>query len=434
MFTKLLLSLVFIVSVAFLASSCVQAQISQSGRGTPREMSLPKLKFPEGKSSVEVPFEISGNWMVIPISINGSRPMRFVLDSGAPGTILQNAEIAASLNLKIVGKMPIRGAGGTAGEASIAEGVTVNIGGIEQSDGRVVVSPPPPSQGMRAMNRGDGVIGRTVFASLVVEVDWEKQILKFYDPAKFKYSGAGTVVPLTFDENGRPYTMASVAVAADDKLIPIKVVVDTGGSHALSLDVGSKPEIKLPEGAIKTVLGRGAGGEITGYTGQVKRFQLGGQTLENIPAMFPDANSGITGIGGRQGSLGAGILRRFKVIYDYSHQQMIVEPNKFFSEPFNVAPPTVINTANTNGVPTVLQDYVGHYGERMISADGGALVIQRPGGPKLKMVATSAKDEFTLEQIPAAKIKFIRDDAGKVTEVQVLNREGKWEASKKDKS
>lgn len=429
MFTKSILCLVFIFSFLFLDNSCAYGQVPQPGQqptGAPREMPLPTIKFPKGENFVEVPFEVAGNWMVIPVSINGSRPLRFVLDTGAQGTILNNSEIAGSLNLKIVGKMPIRGAGGAGGEVSIAEGVTFNIGGIELSNTGLAIR-PPPQPGMKFMGGLDGVIGRIVFATLVVEVDWEKQVLKFYDPSKYKYSGSGTVLPLTFDEGGRPYTTASVAVS-DDKLIPIKVVVDTGGSHALSLDVGSKPEIKLPEGAAKVVLGRGAGGEITGSTGQVKKFQLGSQTVENVPTIFPDSNSGMTGIGGRQGSLGAGVLRLFKVIYDYSRKQMIVEPNKFFRDPFRVAPAA---TANTNVSPSALQDYAGRYGERTVSSEDGSLYIQRPGGQKLKLVAVS-KDEFTLERIPTARIKFVRDETGKITEIQVLTPEGNWEKSKKE--
>ncbi|HUQ33179.1 MAG TPA: aspartyl protease family protein [Pyrinomonadaceae bacterium] len=392
-------------------------------------MRLPSVSFPAGKSFVEVPFEISGNWMVIPISINGSRPLRFVLDTGAQGTFLQNIEIVESLNLKIVGKMPIRGGGGAGGEASVAEKVTFNIGGIELSNGGLVIY-PPPQQGIRRAGNRDGVIGRIVFSTLVVEVDWEKQVLKFYDPAKYKYSGSGTILPLTFDEGERPYTVASVAVS-DDKLIPVKLVVDTGGSHTLSLDLGSKPEIKLPAGAVKGVLlGWGAGGEINGSTGQIKKFHLGGQTIENVPTIFPDSDSGITGIGGRQGSLGTGLLRRFKIIYDYSRKQMIIEPNKFFGEPFAVAP-TIAATVNTSVSPTSLQEYVGGYGERTISAGDGALYLQRQGGPKIKLVS-AGKDEFTIERIPTARIKFVRGESGEVTEIQVLNRDGNWEKVKKE--
>src|SRR5438034_3401475 len=123
-----------------LLSATGTAQTPQVQRQMP--LQLPKLNFPDGKSVVEIPFEVEGNWMVIPVRINGSRPLRFVLDTGAQGTFLQNTEIADSLNLKIVGKMPIRGAGGAGGEASVAENVTFNIGGIELSNGRLVVAPP----------------------------------------------------------------------------------------------------------------------------------------------------------------------------------------------------------------------------------------------------------------------------------------------------
>ena len=378
-------------------------------------MQLPKLNFPDGKSVVEIPFEVEGNWMVIPVSINGSRPLRFVLDTGAQGTVLQNPEIADSLNFKITGKMAVRGAGGAGAgrEASIAENVTLNIGGIELSNGRLVVS--PASSDSRTMATHDGVIGRTVFATLVVEVDWEKRTVRFYEPSKYNYSGPGTILPLTFDEGGRPYTTASVAVA-DEKLIPVKLVVDTGGGHVLSLDVGSKPEIKLPEGAAKVVLGRGASGEITGYAGRVKQFQIGGQMLENVPTIFPDSSSGITGIGGRQGNLGAGVLRRFKVIYDYSRKQMIIEPNKFFSEPFGTAMPNNVESYAADVSLGALEDYIGKYGNKEISVRDGGLYYQRVGGRGAALRATG-KDKFALNA--DAQITFLRDANGVVSEMLI---------------
>jgi hypothetical protein len=131
----------------------------------------------------------------------------------------------------------------------------------------------------------DGIIGRPIFANLVVEVDWEKHVVRLFEPASYKYSGSGSILPLTFDDGGRPYTMASVTTGA--KTIPVKLVVDTGGSHALSLDVGSNSEITLPEGVSKTALGRGASGEIAGYTGRVKALELGGQTYQRLPTIFP---------------------------------------------------------------------------------------------------------------------------------------------------
>src|SRR5205085_11317428 len=168
------LSLAVIISLTLCFNSkVVSAQTPQLERRTPN-MPLPELHFPEGKTVVEVPFDVERNLMVIPLSINGSRPLRFVLDTGAQGTFLQNTQIADSLNLKIAGKVGVRGAGGGGArrEASLAENVNFNIGGIELRNGGLAVFPSP--LGPQAMASHDGAIGRVVFATLVVEVDWEK--------------------------------------------------------------------------------------------------------------------------------------------------------------------------------------------------------------------------------------------------------------------
>jgi hypothetical protein len=82
------------------------------------------------------------------------------------------------------------------------------------------------------------------------------------------------------------------------------------------------------------VLGRGASGEFTGFTGLVKGIQLAEYTVKDIPTIYPDESFGPALREGRHGNLGAGILRRFRIIYDYSRKQMILEPNKFFNDPF----------------------------------------------------------------------------------------------------
>jgi len=322
------------------AAVCVVlALISSAALGQAERMRVPadeiSVSFPAGKNFVEVPFETERNWIIIPVSVNGSRPLRFVLDSGAggAGASLINGAVADSLNLNIVGKVQARGAGtGPAVEVPIAGGVKFDIGGMQLSGGRMSVHRATP--GMEGLSVGrDGVIGRPVFANLVVEIDWERNVVRLHDPKTFSYTGKGAVLPLTFDEMGRPYTGASV-MTDDDKSVPVNLIVDTGGSHNLSLEVGPGTPLKAPVGAAKVVLGRGASGEFTGYTGQVKGLQLAGYAVKDIPTIYPDESYGPALREGRQGNLGAGILRRFKIIYDYSRKRMILEPNKFFNEPF----------------------------------------------------------------------------------------------------
>jgi len=74
--------------------------------------------------------------------------------------------------------------------------------------------------------------------------------------------------------------------------------------------------------------------------------------------------------------------------------------------------------------------YAGRYGERIISSENDALYLQREGGPKLKLTPVS-KDEYALEAVTEARLKFVRDESGKIKERQVLNRSGEWEISKR---
>ena len=351
---------------------CIAAETaSQNLR---RQMPLPTMRFPDGKDVVEVPFEVEGGWIILPVSINGSRAFRYVLDTGLSGAIHYNKEGMDPLNVKTTGEMQVRGAGGggAAFTVDVAKDVSFKIGDIELSNGHLA---------MRRADRGhDGVIGRPLFANLVVEIDWEKQVVRFYEPAKYKYSGSGSVLPLTFDAGGRPYATASVVMSGAQK-IPVKLVVDTGGSHTLLLDVQSSPGIELPEGAKKAVLGRGASGEITGYDAKTKVLEFGGRTFKDVPTIFPDSSSGTAGINERQGNLGSGILRRFKIIYDYSRSQMIVEPNKFVNDPFVLR--QSLATSDPAPDSSTLAKVLDGYLQEAVARDtfSGAVLVAKNGQP-----------------------------------------------------
>ena len=132
------------------------------------------------------------------------------------------------------------GGGGMASPARLAEGVTFNIGGVDFVERTFCC--------FFLLRGGDtvGLSAREGVCNLVVEVDWEKQVIRFCEPAKSQYSVPGVVLPLTFDDGDVLHNAA--AAVAGDKAIPVKVVVDTGASHALSLDITSNEGLRLPEG------------------------------------------------------------------------------------------------------------------------------------------------------------------------------------------
>jgi hypothetical protein len=130
-----------------------------------------------------------------------------------------------------------------------------------------------------------------------------------------------------------------------------------------------------------------------------------------FPALGPEAN------------IGSLILREFSLTFDQKNNRVKLQRTKLAEEV-----KTQIAAAPAKFEP---KEFAGKYGDRTITAEGGDLFIQRPNAPKFKMAPLS-KDEFTLEQIPAARFKFMRDEKGVVTGVQVRTQTGEWETAKKD--
>jgi hypothetical protein len=90
-----------------------------------------------------------------------------------------------------------------------------------------------------------------------------------------------------------------------------------------------------------------------------------------------------------------------------------------------------VPTAPLPNVAVTPSEYVGTYGDRTLTLVDGKLFIQRPGGGKLELVS-SGRDTFSIVGIPAAKIEFGRDAAGKVKEIRVLNQQNQWERVRRD--
>ena len=92
-----------------------------------------------------------------------------------------------------------------------------------------------------------------------------------------------------------------------------------------------------------------------------------------------------------------------------------------------------------------LAAYVGRYGKRTITADGGALYLQRNDtpeshtdgqgrrvlAPKLKLLP-DGPDAFVLERIPTSKVEFVRDASGHIAALRVLMPDGTWEVTTRD--
>jgi hypothetical protein len=175
-----------------------------------------------------------------------------------------------------------------------------------------------------------GIIGYELFSHFVVEVDYAAKQLDLYEPRTYQYGGPGENIPLTL-LNGEVYVRAKVTVPGHDTLEG-QFVVDTGSNNTLTMAMSFVEEHHLLEGAGPTLPARGGGvgGEIQLELGRAKDVQVGRFFVTNPVTAFIKVGS--IAEPGMAGNVGGRLLRRFRVVFDYPHQRMILEPNAHFPE------------------------------------------------------------------------------------------------------
>ena len=296
-------------------------------------------EFKNNRKRVEIPFEWQCNLIVVPIRINGSDTLNFILDTGVGMNLITDPKVASSLGLKYVKKIDIVGAGeGDALEANVAIGNQIYMSGVRATGQSVVAL----SEDVLALSDYvgmpiHGVFGYDLFRSFMVEIDFRNRVIVLHHPKYFKADKhKGEKIPVMI-EDGKPYVMARVS-GANNTTTLIKVLLDTGAGHALSLERVAGSEVSLPDKTLYSQLGRGLSGIIHGQVGRLNTLKIGSYVLPQVITSFPDTNSlssRILRTTQRQGNIGGEILKRFRLIFNYNEGYVLLKPNKSaFNEPF----------------------------------------------------------------------------------------------------
>lgn len=293
--------------------------------------------FSSKRKSITIPFKLIHNLIIIPVQINNSQPLNFILDSGVKNTLITRLHYSDSLSLNETARMKIQGLGtGHEMEAIYSRGNTMRMPGIEGKNHQVFVLMEDVFNLSTRMGMPvHGIIGYDIFRNFIVKINYNSKSLTLYRPdANIKIPKRGEVYPLHI-ENTKAYIDANVGQHNGDS-VKVRLVIDTGASHSVSLYLPTDARLQLPPKVMEAYLGRGLSGDVNGKIGRINSFRLGKYKLQDLPASFPDEESIklAMNLANRNGNLGSDILKRFTVIFDYPKQQMTLIPNRKYKEPF----------------------------------------------------------------------------------------------------
>ena len=292
------------------------------------------MSWPDGRASVEVPATVFNNVVYLPVAVNGSDPLEFALDTGAPDLSAVGLTHASELGLTTGPAVTIHGASQSQFGVRRLDGVVLSVAGLEVRDLRVAAIPLEPLEPYWG-HPMDGILGGNVLRQLVTCIDYTRGRVTFVRPEEFDPAGRGEPVPMEVEDNT---LFVSAAVTAGDGR-PAgngRFLVDTGVRQSFlnTPFVRRHRLIQASDRVVETVTGFGISGLALGTLGRLGSISLGDATLERPIVQLCTEDSGIAGSPTFDGIVGADLLFRFNVCFDYGGGRMFLDPGPAAFEPF----------------------------------------------------------------------------------------------------
>lgn len=291
------------------------------------------------KKSITFNFKSSNNLIIIPVTINNSDTLNFILDTGVRYPIITELPFVNKLNLNFLQPINVRGLGeGEQLTAYRSVNNTITLDGLAAYDQEINMVINENFQISHILGIPvHGLIGFNLFKDYVVKIDYSEHKITLTKPEYFTYKERerDIVLPLTFEQN-KPFVTTSIVTDKNED-VPVKLLVDTGASDAIWLSTNSDSRISLPENHIETFLGRGLSGDLYGMKGRIGAIWVGPLVLYEPIVAFPENElvDELIGKNDRNGTLGAEILRRFYVTLDYPGKKLVLRPNGDIKDDFN---------------------------------------------------------------------------------------------------
>lgn len=300
--------------------------------------------FTEGRKRADIPIQIHNNLVVVSVTINGTLPLKFIVDTGVRTAILTQKMFSDILELKYTRKYTIAGPGGTKlVDAYITNNVSISMPGVNgmpgiEGKGHTLLVLDHDMLELRNYLGVDvhGILGYELFSRFIIRIDYKKKIMTLFAPEKFHPGRKYQELPMVIEDT-KPFILTPINIDPNN-ILTAKLLVDTGASHSLLLEPTSDKRIVVPQTKVSTVLGRALGGVITGKTGRIESIEFGKFVLQNVITNFPDSNSYLDtlkhSVTFRNGSVGGEILSRFTVVFNFPQGKLYLKKNSDFKKPF----------------------------------------------------------------------------------------------------
>ena len=265
-------------------------------------------------TSVSVQISMSGQ-VFVPVHINGSRELWFVLDTAAPTSI----DPSLIKELALPAETGYRGRGTGSGTVDILRipSAILNIGEHRLS---IPIFGTPVKQLEPYVGREwDGILGAELFGESAVTIDYRNQKLVIGAPCASESERRPVEVSQTF-----PYVSATLEI--DGRRIPGRFLLDTGANTTVDVYKAFAESARIKPTSDAKLASMGLGGGSSLAASVADSIQLGPFSLKDVPVYLPDATEGLMAAQDYAGIIGTEILQRFVPTVDLPHKVLCLSP------------------------------------------------------------------------------------------------------------
>ncbi|MNJ84898.1 hypothetical protein D3C87_23610 [compost metagenome] len=273
-----------------------------------------------------VPFTLENNCIFIYCKINETDSVKFLFDTGANSSVI-NTNSNKQVPLQIDGKSMNEGSNGV-NEVKTSGNNQVSFSGIVKSKVTLTLID-------FGSNAFDGVFGTDLMNKHIIEIDYNKRVLKFHEPAGFT-------------ANLENYDKLKIHFVDSYPTIPCSIVVkgkqysgyfglDSGANDALTIASPYERKHVLKNKTEQIALASFQGSDGSIYDMPIvlaPELKVGKKSFYAIPMNLSSATEGIDATEEMAGFFGNNFLKRFNTILDLPNGYIYFKPNELLYSPF----------------------------------------------------------------------------------------------------
>lgn len=288
------------------------------------------LSLQAQKPITTVSFELFGDHIIIPVSIDNSEPLDFIFDTGSGLTVL-DSKISSELGLS--GKEIKMNS--TRSSMELLKHNEIEINGFPIEKNIKVYATDLEHLEISLGRDIDGIIGYDIMHHHTIKINYANKSMEIYEHGEGPKSG----VEVPFDLNISIPTINGEVVLNNNEAHKGTFFVMTGAGTSVDFNspYAAKYDVLSKTGKHYSYVVKGLSEDETlHYEGHVLSFKFAGETLEDLPIGISQANSGIQAHDHVGGIIGNKVLSMFNITIDVPNRRMYFDKNENFGKKMTV--------------------------------------------------------------------------------------------------